>query len=62
MDFANFAGIEFVQAIEAEREHDREQKKWLFLWQDLRRAADGRRGALETSTAPKPDRSPRRAA
>ncbi|MBI5289103.1 MAG: hypothetical protein HY873_09035 [Chloroflexi bacterium] len=40
MDFTNFAGIEFVHAIEAQREFDRNQKKWLVQWHELRRAAD----------------------
>jgi hypothetical protein len=39
MDFANFAGIEFVRAIQAQREHDRSQKKWLVAWRDLQREA-----------------------
>ncbi len=38
MDFTNLAGIEFVRAIEAQREYDRSQKKWLLEWRDLQRA------------------------
>ena len=45
MDFTNFAGIEFVHAIEAQREFDREQKKWLIQWHELRRAADEKAAA-----------------
>lgn len=42
MDFTNFAAVEFVGAIQAQRDHERRQRKWLYLWQDLRRAADAR--------------------
>jgi hypothetical protein len=40
MDFTNFAAVEFVGAIEAQRDFDRIQRRWLVLWYDLRRAAD----------------------
>lgn len=48
MDFTNFASIEFVGAIQAQREFDRSQRKWLFRWRDLRRA-DNKKAALAIS-------------
>jgi hypothetical protein len=39
MDFTNFVAVEFVSAIEAQRDHERKQRKWLLKWHDLRRAA-----------------------
>ncbi len=42
MDFTNFAAVEFVGAIQAQRDYEQKQRKWLYLWQDLRRAADAR--------------------
>jgi len=47
MDFTNFAPVEFVGAVEAQREHDRNQRKWLVAWHDLRRAADERKASEE---------------
>jgi len=55
MDFANFAGIEFVHAIEAQREFDRDQKKWLIQWHELRRAAH-KRSAPKAPAADPPKR------
>jgi hypothetical protein len=46
MDFTSFAAIEFADAFEAEREHEREQRKWLIQWQDLQREADARKALV----------------
>ena len=42
MDFANFAAVEFVGAIEAQRDYERSQRKWLLRWREMRRAAADR--------------------
>jgi hypothetical protein len=51
MDFTNLAAVEFVGAIEAQRDHERKQRKWLLQWHDLRRAADARLRAASRVTA-----------
>jgi hypothetical protein len=40
VDFTNFAAVEFVGAIEAQRALDRRDRKWLVLWRELSHAAD----------------------
>jgi hypothetical protein len=37
MDFVNFAAVEFVGAIEAQRAFERKQRKWLQAWRMLER-------------------------
>ena len=37
MDFVNFAAVEFVGAIEAQRAFERGQRKWLRAWRQLER-------------------------
>ena len=49
MDFTNFAAVEFVGAIEAQRAYDRRQRKWLLRWHDLRRAATARARSAPSS-------------
>ena len=51
MDFTNFAAVEFVGAIEAQRDYERQQRKWLLKWHDLRRAADARARSAPKGTA-----------
>lgn len=50
MDFTNFAAVEFVGAIEAQREHERRQRKWLLRWYDLQRAAAARARSAPRAT------------
>lgn len=38
MDLVNFAPVEFVGAIEAQRAFERDQRKWLRAWRALERA------------------------
>lgn len=49
MDFTNLAAVEFVGAIEAERSVERRKRKWLIQWLDLRKAADARKAAAEST-------------
>jgi hypothetical protein len=37
MDFVNAAAVEYVGAIEAQREHERRERKWLRAWRQLER-------------------------
>ena len=51
MDFTNFAAVEFVGAIQAQRDYERKQRKWLYMWQDLRRADEARARSAPRNTA-----------
>ena len=37
MDFVNFAAVEFVGAIEAQRAFERRERRWLCAWRQLER-------------------------
>lgn len=53
MDFTNFALIELAGALEAQRAHERRQRKWLLLWRRMQDEA-GSEAAAGAAREPEP--------
>lgn len=62
MDFVNFATVEFVGAIEAQRKYERDQRKWLRAWRKLERSQAKPSVVQPGRIAPAPEEPAQRAA
>ena len=57
MVFTDFAALEMYHAVEAEHRQDRDERKWLRIWREFRRA-DRVSASKITSGAVTPKREP----
>ena len=52
MDFTNFALIELAGALEAQRDHERRERKWLLAWRRMQHEPEA--PAATAQPAPEP--------
>ena len=52
MDFTNFALIELAGALEAQRDHERRERRWLLAWRRMKHEPDAQEATAEPAPEP----------